>query len=106
MKQLKWKLSVWIIEIIRESIKNKNYSGPYNLASDDAISQRNLIKLIKNKLFPYSIVIKIPMYLVRLFLGKRSQIISADLSLNTNKLKESGFKYKFNQISEVIDNLK
>ena len=94
-----------LIRFIEESLKNKNYSGPYNLASDETISQINLIKLIKTKLSPNSIIIKIPIYLVKLVLGERSKIIYTDINLCVNKLKQEGFKCNYNNFNKVLENL-
>ena len=91
-----------ISRFVKESISNDNYNGPYNLASDDVISQERLFNLIREKLFPYSIVIRIPTFFIRLLLGKRTQIINSDIFLETKKLKEHGFKCKFNSFEELM----
>ena len=105
-RKINWMHVDDIARFIQESIKNKDYKGPYNLACDDMTSQENFIKRIRENLFPYSIVIKIPMFLVRLFIGKRSQIIDTNISLETKKLKKHGFKCKFNTLEQMLDNLK
>ena len=94
-----------LIRFIEESLKNKNYSGPYNIASDETISQINLIKSIKKKLFPNSIIIKIPIYFVKLVLGERSKIIYTDIYLCVNKLKQAGFKCNYNTFNKVLEKL-
>ena len=66
------------------------------------ISQERLFNLIREKLFPYSIVIRIPTFFIRLLLGKRTQIINSDIFLETKKLKEHGFKCKFNSFEELM----
>ena len=91
-----------LIRFIEECLKNQNYSGPYNLASDETISQINLIKLIKSKLSPNSIIIKIPIYIVKLLLGERSKIIYTDINLCVKKLKQEGFKCNYNNFNKVL----
>ncbi len=95
-----------VARFIKESLANNNYNGPYNLASEDKPSQENFIKVIRKRLFPYCIVVKIPIFLVSLFLGKRSQIINTDISLETHKINEIGFKCRYNNLEKMIDNLK
>ena len=87
---------------IKEAITNTNYKGAYNLATTEPITQGMFIKKIKTKLFPYALTIKIPFYLLRLFLGKRSQIINTDVSINVDKLKKEGFIWKFYNFNEVL----
>lgn len=90
---------------IKEALNNTNYKGAYNLATIESISQEDFIKKIKEKLFPYSFIIKIPFSLVRFFLGERSEIINTDISINVNKLKKEGFTWKFNNLNEVLERL-
>ena len=64
------------------------------------------IKKIKEKLFPYALIIKTPFLLVRLFLGKRSQIINTDVSIDVEKLKKEGFIWKFFNFNEVLEKVR
>ena len=95
-----------ICMFINRCINDNNMAGPYNLSSYNRISQEELIHSIKNHLFPYAIVIQFPIFLTRLFIGKRVQIINTNLSLDTDKLKNSGFKFKFKTFKELMINTK
>ena len=95
-----------LVRFIEKSIKDKNYSGPYNIASDETMSQINLIKLIQKKLFPNSIIIKIPIYFVKLILGERSKIIYTDINISVNKLKEQGFNCNYNNFNKVLEEVR
>ena len=88
---------------IKEAITNTNYKGAYNLATTEPISQGIFIKKIKEKLFPYALIIRIPFCLLRLLLGKRSEIINTDLSINVDKLKNEGFIWKFYDFNKVLE---
>ncbi len=87
---------------IKEAITNTNYQGAYNLATTEPISQEMFITKIKEKLFPYALIIRIPFYLARLLLGARSQIINTDVSINVDRLKKEGFIWKFHNLNEVL----
>ena len=91
---------------IKEAITNENYKGAYNLATTEPISQEMFIKKIKEKLFPYALIIRIPAFIIRLFLGKRSQIINTDVSINVDKLKKEGFIWKFYNFNEVLEKVR
>jgi len=91
---------------IKEAITNTNYKGAYNLATTEPISQGMFIKKIKEKLFPYALIIRMPFYLLRLFLGKRSQIINTDVSINVDKLKKEGFIWKFYNFNKVLEKIR
>jgi len=91
---------------IKEAITNENYKGAYNLATTKPISQEMFIKKIKERLFPYALIIRIPSFIIRLFLGKRSQIINTDVSINVDKLKKEGFIWKFYNFNEVLEKVR
>jgi uncharacterized protein (TIGR01777 family) len=91
---------------IKEAITNENYKGAYNLATTKPISQEMFIKKIKERLFPYALIIRIPSFIIRLFLGKRSQIINTDVSINVDKLKKEGFIWKFYNFNQVLEKVR
>ena len=91
---------------VKEAIINTNYEGAYNLATKKPISQGVLIRTIKEKLFPYALIIRIPFYLLKLFFGERSQIINTDVSINVDKLKKEGFIWKFYNFNEVLEKVR
>ena len=91
---------------IKEAITNENYRSAYNLATTKPISQEMFIKKIKEKLFPYALIIRIPYFLIRLFLGKRSQIINTDVSINVDKLKKEGFIWEYYNFNEVLEKVR
>ena len=91
---------------IKESIIHNEYNGAYNLACEQNISQEHFINLIRKNLFPYSMVINIPIFLVRLLLLKRVQIIDTNLDIEAKKIKDHNFKCKFNSLEQILDCLK
>ena len=105
-KKISWIHAHDAASFIKEAINNSNYKGAYNLATTKPISQGMFIKKIKEKLFPYALIIKIPFFLVKLFLGKRSQIINTDVSIDVDKLKKDGFIWKFYNFNEVLEKVR
>ena len=105
-KKISWIHAHDAASFIKEAINNSNYKGAYNLATTETISQGMFIKKIKEKLFPYALIIKIPFFLVKLFLGKRSQIINTDVSIDVDKLKKEGFIWKFYNFKKVLEKVR
>ena len=93
-------------KFIKETITNENYKGAYNLATTKPIDQEIFIKKIKEKLFPYALIIRIPFFLIRLLLGKRSQIINTDVSINVDKLKKEGFIWEYYNFNDVLEKVR
>jgi len=94
------------VNFIKNAITNKKYQGAYNLATIEPISQAVFFKKIKEKLFPRALIIRIPFCLLRLILGKRSQIINTDISIDANKLKKEGFIWKFHDFNKVLEKVR
>jgi len=105
-KKISWIHVNDVANFIKEAITNTNYKGAYNLATTEPISQGMFIKKIKEKLFPYAVIMRIPYYLLRLFLGERSQIINTNVSINVDKLKKEGFIWKFYNFNEVLEKVR
>ena len=105
-KNISWIHAHDAASFIKEAINNSNYKGAYNLATKEPISQGMFIKKIKEKLFPYALIIKIPFFLVKLFLGERSQIINTDVSINVDKLKKEGFIWRFYNFKKVLEKVR
>ena len=87
---------------IKNAIIDDNYSGRYNLSNKENISQKDFMKLIKKMMFPYAMIITIPIWIMQIFLGKRSKILNNKMTLDTKKLREVGFKHSYNTLEEVI----
>ena len=105
-KNISWIHAHDAASFIKEAITNRNYKGADNLATTEPISQGMFIKKIKEKLFPYALIIKIPFFPVKLFLGKRSQIINTDVSINVYKLKKEGFIWEFYNFKKVLEKVR
>tara|TARA_B100001250_G_scaffold74574_2_gene60949 strand:+ start:3965 stop:4861 length:897 start_codon:yes stop_codon:yes gene_type:complete len=101
-RKINWIHANDISRFIQESIIDNNFSGPYNLACDYKKNQEQFIKEIKKYYFPYAIIIYVPMFLMKLFLGERSQIIETNIVLDTNKLKNQGFKCEINNLEQIF----
>ena len=85
------------------SLKNKNVAGAYNLATESKTNQEEFLNIIKNKYFKYSLLLKIPTFLLKFLLGQRIKIVSSDLAVSVDKLKSTGFLFKYPNVDDAID---
>tara|TARA_B110000967_G_C18883185_1_gene562313 strand:- start:536 stop:1447 length:912 start_codon:yes stop_codon:yes gene_type:complete len=85
------------------SLKNKNVNGAYNLATESKTNQAEFLNVIKNKYFRYSLLIKIPTFVLRLLLGPRRKILSTDIAVSVKKLMSTGFKFQYPNVGIAID---
>ena len=85
------------------SLKNQNVSGPYNMALNKKQTQKELIKEIRSCVFKYAIIFPVPLFLMKIIMGGRSQLLKGGLHLKADKLILSGFKYKFPSVSSFLN---
>jgi len=85
------------------SLKNKNISGAYNLATDKKTNQEEFLRIIKRKYFKYSFLLKIPTFVLKLLLGQRIKIVSSDIAVSVDKLKSTGFNFKYPTLDMAIN---
>ena len=86
------------------SIENKNVSGPYNMAAPSKQTQYEVIKEIKQCICRFAIIFPIPLFIMKIILGGRSQLVKGGLHLKVDKLLNSGFKFKYPTISSFLSN--
>jgi len=85
------------------SLKNKNVSGAYNLATDKKTNQEEFLRIIKRKYFKYSFLLKIPTFVLKFLLGQRIKIVSSDIAVSVDKLKSTGFNFEYPSVDIAID---
>ena len=85
------------------SLKNKDVTGPYNLATESKTNQEEFLNIIKNKYFKYSLLLKIPTFILTLLLGQRRKILSTDIAVSVKKLMSTGFTFQYPNVDIAID---
>ena len=87
---------------ITYALRNQNIVGPFNMAAPNKQNQLEVIREIKKYIFKNALIFPIPLFLMKIILGGRSQVIKGGLYLKTDKLIDSGYKYKYPTISSFL----
>ena len=87
---------------IADALRNQNIVGPFNMAAPKKQNQLEVIREIKKYIFKNALIFPIPLFLMKIILGGRSQVIKGGLHLKTDKLINSGYKYKYPKISSFL----
>jgi len=87
---------------IAYALRNQNIVGPFNMAAPKKQNQLEVIRDIKKNIFKNALIFPIPLFLMKIILGGRSQVIKGGLHLKTDKLINSGYKYKYPTISSFL----
>ncbi|MFA6400961.1 MAG: DUF1731 domain-containing protein [Salinivirgaceae bacterium] len=103
LQKMSWIHLTDLVEIIRRSIENENYSGVVNAVVPNPISFSHFSELLKKRtraLF----TIKIPAIVFRILLGteKTNEMLLANQEIVPAKLLEYNFSYQYEFIEQVF----
>jgi uncharacterized protein len=84
------------------AIENTAVNGPYNMASNQKFNQYDFMKLIKNKVAKYALLIKLPQWFLSIIFGQRSAILVGGCALSVDKLINSNFTFKYPTLESAI----
>ena len=89
-----------------EALENTELKGVYNAVAPEPVSQKKLMvetaDKIRNKFY---IPIHIPVFFLKLILGKRSIEILKSATVSNKKIKSAGFTFLFPSVESAIDDL-
>lgn len=84
------------------ALKKNALKGPYNLASEDKVSQKEFLRTLKQQYAKYALIVTIPSFFLRLLFGKRKVILEGGTRISVQKLKSSGFKWKYPTLQKAL----
>lgn len=87
-------------------IDHPQLSSVYNLVSDIQPTYDEMAKKIAKHLHKLLLPIRVPEWLLDLILGEQHKMLTTGIHINNNKIKEAGFKFKYNSLEEALENLK
>ena len=83
-------------------IENENMQGIYNGVSPSPSPQRAFILAIRKHLNKWSIPISIPSFILKLLMGERSSIVLNSSNVSSEKIKRSGYDFKFPTLESAL----
>ena len=89
-----------------EAIENKYLHGTYNAVAPEPVSQKKLILILANKMRnKFFTPVHVPVFILKLFLGKRSIEILKSATVSGRKIKATGFTFLYPSIESAINEL-
>ena len=88
---------------VEYSIENKHVSGPYNMASPQKFSQYEFMKYLRSKIAKYSLLLKLPKWVLSIIFGERNVILIGGCGLSSDKLVASKFSLTYPTLDSVIE---
>ncbi|HEU5365914.1 MAG TPA: TIGR01777 family oxidoreductase [Hanamia sp.] len=89
-----------------EAIENKYLHGTYNAVAPEPVSQKKLILIFANKMRnKFFTAVHIPVFILKILLGKRSIEILKSATVSERKIKATGFTFLYPSIESAINEL-
>ena len=88
--------------IYLQAIVNSEMSGPYNAAVNDDTTNSIFSKTLA-RIFGYSIWLpNVPEFILKMTLGEMSKIVLTGRRVSSDKIEQTGFKFKFTDLEEAL----
>ena len=96
-----------LIDMIKESIVNKEYNGVYNGVAPNVITNEKftheLSKVLNRPSYPS--FLKAPSFIIKLFFGELSSLVLNGLNVSSKKIQNAGFKYSYESVDSALENI-
>ena len=90
--------------IYLQAISDASMEGPYNAAICDNTTNTVFSKTLA-RVFGYSIWLpNVPAFVLKLVMGEMAKIVLTGRRVSSDKMEQTGFKFKFNNLEEAIRN--
>ena len=95
-----------LCELYIKAIEDQEFKGAFNAVSPEHISNLSFSKKI-SKIFNHPfLAIGAPSFILQIVFGEMSTIILNGSRISANKIKQAGFKFKFENLEKALKNLR
>jgi uncharacterized protein (TIGR01777 family) len=93
-----------LINIYLYAIDNPNIKGPINTAAPCSVTMNEFADVLGKVLHRPSFF-RVPKFLMRIAVGEVAEIVTASIRARPQKLLENGFKFKFENLEDALNDL-
>jgi len=93
-----------IVGIYIHAIDNNKLSGAVNAASPNPIRMKEFAKTL-GKVLNRPSLFPVPKFLLKLVVGEAAEVVTASQRIYVKKLLNSGYQFKFKELSKALENL-
>ncbi|MBT4679988.1 MAG: TIGR01777 family protein [Flavobacterium sp.] len=95
-----------LCELYIKAIEDQEFKGAFNAVSSEHISNLSFSKKI-SKIFNHPfLAVGTPSFILQIVFGEMSTIILNGSRISANKIKQAGFKFKFENLEKALKNLR
>ena len=94
-----------LCELYIKAIEDEQFKGAFNAVSSEHISNLSFSKKV-SKIFNHPfLAVGTPSFILQIVFGEMSTIILNGSRISANKIKQAGFKFKFEDLKKALKNL-
>lgn len=94
-----------LVSIFNQSIFNHNFNGVYNAVSPQHTTNTTFSKQLANALSKPFFLPNVPKFILKIIFGEMANVLLKGSRISSQKLTKNGFHFKFNTISEALNNI-
>jgi uncharacterized protein (TIGR01777 family) len=94
-----------LCRLIIECIENQTYTGVINAVAPQEVSNKDVIIEAQKALGYKGVVFAVPSRILHILMGEMSSVLLSSLRVSASKVQSTGFKFKYNIVSDAIKNL-
>ena len=95
-----------LCELYIKAIEDQEFKGAFNAVSSEHISNLSFSKKV-SKIFNHPfLALGAPSFILQIVFGEMSTIILNGSRISANKIKQAGFKFKFENLEKALKNLR
>ena len=88
-----------------KAFEDETMHGIYNAVAPSPEINKYIIKAVKEIKSASGLLIRIPAFVLRLFIGERSSILLDGQKISCKKISDSGFQFEFPQLKGALENI-
>ena len=90
------------VNVFYNALIDDNYNGTYNAVASEHISNRELTKEIAKSINKKIRLPNVPSLIIKLIYGELSDTILQGVKVSNDKIKNEGFKFKYDKIADAL----
>ncbi len=94
-----------IVNMYLEAVENVELKGAYNAVADEVPKNKDFMKRLAKANKKLFIPINVPSFLMKAVLGQMSEMILEGTRVSNDKIKSSGFEFKYPKLDEALESL-
>ena len=94
-----------IVNIYIHLLENENLNGAFNAVADEHITNKKFTKTLMKLNGKKIIMPRVPAFVLRIVLGEMSSILLKGSAISNEKIKSTGFEFKFKKLKPSLRNL-